>query len=106
MKIKIEELREVFVGMEVEFPYYFRVDMSMEGVENIMYGKISQKDIAIIHEMANDEGETQYEITKGDFNPHIPIVDPISSFFDKRNKSTVQEFDEAHGRAIEFVKNL
>lgn len=94
MKIEITKIKEVKEIIEVDFPYYFKHDLMSEYGKTIIYGKILPKYAISIKEDESYNGKKSYEIEKdlrGD------------CYFADKYRSTVDEFEQAKARLLEFL---
>lgn len=99
MKIEVTRTKRVKEEIEVEFPYYYKHDLTDYDYENtyVIYGKKTETEEVTINEKIRDNKNFIYEIEKDRRN---------DSYFDKKYKSTEQEYEEAKERAKQFFNVL
>ena len=87
--------------IEVELPYYYKHDLTSDYGDSIIYGKIEEKLCTSIQETKNYGGEEKYEIEKEEH--HSIKNSGLSSYFDKKYKSTKEEFEAVKERCLSFL---
>ncbi len=99
MKIEVTRTKRVKEEIEVEFPYYYKHNLTDYDYENtnVIYGKKTETEEVTINEKIRDNNNSIYEIEKDRRN---------DSYFDKEYKSTEQEYEEAKERARQFFNVL
>ena len=99
MKIEVTRTKRVKEEIEIEFPYYYKHDLTDYDYENtcVVYGKITEKEEVTIQEKIRGNGNTIYELEKDSRS---------DSYFTEEYKSTEQEYKEAKERAKQFFNVL
>ena len=101
MKVEITKQVTKLEIIEVELPYYYKVDLMSDYDDSVIYGKIEEKLCTSIKETKNDDGEEKYEIEKEEH--HSIKNSGLSSYFDKRHKSSKEEFEAVKERCLSFL---
>lgn len=96
MKIKIQKHTTVETEIEVEFPYYFKHDLTNIR-EYVIYGKKLSPQREVTIRESFDGYNSQYEIEESHMS---------SSYFDEEHKSNRGEFEAVKSRALEFLQGL
>lgn len=99
MQLEITTTKRVKETIEVEFPYYYKQDLTDYDYEDtcVLYGRKTESEDLTIREKIRYNNTTIYEIEKEEMN---------HSYFGKEYKSTEKEFEEAKDRAKNFINNL
>lgn len=101
MQVEITKQIPQVVIIEVELPYYYKYDLMSDYGDSVIYGKIEEKLCTSIQETKNYDGEKKYEIEK---EKHHSIENSgLSSYFDKKHKSSKEEFEEVKERCMSFL---
>ena len=85
--------------IEVEFPHYYRYDIS-EDYHCMVVGKIEENLNTSIQESFSEDSK-EYLIRKEEYSSIMSSG--LSSCFEDRHKSTQQEFEEMKQRAADFL---
>lgn len=99
MKIEVIITERVKKCIEVEFPYYYKHDLTDYEYENtcVIYGMKTENEEVTIKEQIRSNRNTIYEIEKDVRS---------DSYFCDEHKATELEYNEAKKRAIEFFNVL
>ncbi len=99
MKIEVTRTKRVKEEIEVEFPYYYKHDLTDYEYENtcVIFGKKTEEEEVTIQEKIRDNGNTIYELEKDSRS---------DSYFGEEYKSTEKEYEEAKERAKQFFNVL
>jgi len=99
MKVEITKQIEVKEIIEIDFPYYYKHDLTDYEYENtcVIYGKITESEEVTIHEKIRSKNNVIYEIEKDSRS---------DSYFAEKYKSTEEEYNKARERAKRFFNVL
>ena len=99
MKIEITKQINVKEVVEIDFPYYYKHDLTDYDYEStsVIYGKITERGEVTIHEKIRSKNNVIYEIEKDNRS---------DCYFKEKYKSTEEEYNKARERAKQFFNVL
>lgn len=101
MKIKIVKNVQTVETLEVEFPYYYKQNLSGECDEIVIYGKIEENVHACIEERTDYyTGEVSYKLEMGKYSTDL------SSYFQPKYASFNEAYESVKKRCVEFLSNF
>jgi hypothetical protein len=101
MKVAITKNIPQVEIIEIEFPYYYRYDLTAGYRNSVIYGKIEEKLCTSIQEKNHHDGKETYEVEKEE---HCYIKNSgLSSYFDKEHNSSKEEFESVKARCLSFL---
>lgn len=103
MKIEISKQTTVIEEIDIELPYYYKVDLMSDYSDHIYYGKISENNCQVIDEIFKGD-DIVYEIKLEKFQSIKNSG--YSCYFKKESESTKEEFEAVKNRMKEFLNKL
>ena len=99
MKIEITKQVNVKMVVDIDFPYYYKYDLTDYDYEStsVIYGKITEIGEVRIHEKIRSKNNAVYEIEKNNRR---------DCYFEEKYKSTEEEYNKAKERAKHFFNVL
>ena len=98
MEIKIVEKQYVEKIVNVDFPYYYKIEDSNSDTHVTYYGKVNQHSSVVICVTDYYNGKLEYEIS---INKHR-----IDSYYDEQYRSSKEEFDNVISTALEIINSI
>ena len=98
MKIEVTKTEQVKEVIDIEFPYYYRLDLNEDDGEytSVIYGKKTEDEDFQIKETIRSNGDTIYEVER-------KVRSNCGSFFDQKHTGTREAFERAKYIANKFL---
>ena len=97
MIVEITKKVEVRETVDIEFPYYFRHDLSNDLSDSVIFGKIEERCITTIH-ITTQSDVTSVEVERSD-----QYFKYSSCYFDPQYKSSATAYAEAKIQAMRIL---